>query len=252
VSEPNVSRRGAEAIEPAWASLCWMGGIAAFLMLASSMVTMVVVLTLGGEPTSPNESFTLLASNRLVGMLRMDLASIATIGLYYFVFFGLFAALRRTQAPLAALATALAFVGGTLWFARHSALSMIHLADRHAAAATDAERAQITAAAEAVLASDVWHSTGALVGGVLLMGAAILISVAMLRSGVFGRATAWLGILANGFDLLHVLINLVVTGNRGDILMAAAGPAYLAWFVLLGLRLLQLARSAQGEVRLQS
>jgi hypothetical protein len=234
---------GAEAVEPAWKGLCRMGGVAALLMLVSATVTMVVVLTLGGEPTTPNEYFTLLAENRLVGLLRMDLASIATIVLYYFVFFGLYAALRRTHAPLAALATALAFVGATLWFAAHSALSMVHLSDRYAAATSDAERARLAAAAEAVLASDVWHTTGALVGGVLLMGGAILISVAMLRSGLFGKVAAWSGILANGVDLLHVLLNLVRPGSPGDILMAVAGPAYLVWFILLGRRLLQLGRS---------
>lgn len=230
----------AEAVEPAWRGLCWMGGVAAFLMLASATVPMVVVLTLGGEPTTPNEYFTLLGGNRLVGLLRMDLASVATIALYYFVFFGLYAALRRTQAPQAALATALGFVGATLWFAKHSALSMVHLSERYAAATTDAERGQIVAAAEAVLASDVWHTTGSLVGGVLLMSAAITISAAMLRSGLFGKAAGWSGILANGIDLLHVLLNLVLPGGPGDILMAVAGPAYLVWFILLGRRLLQL------------
>jgi hypothetical protein len=54
-----------------------------------------------------------------------------TIALYYFVFLGLYAALRRTQAPQAALATALGFVGATLSFAKHSALSMLHLSDRY-------------------------------------------------------------------------------------------------------------------------
>jgi hypothetical protein len=220
-----------------------MGGLAAFLMLASATLTMAVVLALGGEPTTPNEYFTLLAGNRLVGLLRMDLASIATIVLYYFVFFGLYAALRRTQGPQAAFATALAFVGATLWFAKQSALSMVHLSDRYAVATTDAERAQLVAAAEAVLASDVWHTTGALVGGILLMGGATLISVAMLRSGLFGKVAAWSGILANGTDLLHVLLNLVLPGSPGDILMAVAGPAYLVWFILLGRRLLQLGRS---------
>lgn len=144
-----------EAVEPAWRGLCRMGGVAAFLMLASATVTMAVVLTLGGEPTTPKEYFTLLADNRLVGLLRMDLASIATILLYYFVFFGLYAALRRTHGPQAAFATALAFVGATLWFAKQSAFSMVHLSDRYAAAVTDPERGQIVAVAEAILASDV-------------------------------------------------------------------------------------------------
>jgi hypothetical protein len=96
------------------------------------------------------------------------------------------------------------------------------------------------AAAEAVLASDVWHTTGTLVGGILLMGAAIMFSATMLRSGLFGKAAGWSGILANGVDLLHVLLNLVLPGSPGDILMAVAGPAYLVWFILLGRRLLQL------------
>ncbi len=235
--------RDAEAVEPAWRSLCRMGGVTAFLMLASTTVTMVVFLTLGGEPTTPSEYFTLLADNRLVGLLRMDLASIATIFLYYFVFFGLYAALRRTSGAQAAFAAALAFVGATLWFANQSALSMVHLSDRYAAATTDAERVRLVAAAEAILASDVWHTTGTLVGGILLLGGATMISVAMLRSGLFGKVAGWSGILANGLDLLHVLVNLVLPGSPGNILMAVAGPAYLVWFILLGRRLLQLGRS---------
>jgi hypothetical protein len=239
--------RDAEAVEPAWRGLCRMGGVAAFLILASATVTMVVVLTLGGEPTTPSEYFTLLAGNRLVGLLRMDLASLATVLLYYFVFFGLYAALRRTQGPQAAFATALAFVGATLWFANHSALSMVHLSDRYAAATTAAERGQIVAAAEAVLASDVWHATGTLVGGILLMGGAIMISVAMLRSGLFGKVAGWAGIVANGLDLAHILLNLVLPGSPGDILMAVAGPAYLVWFFLIGRRLLQLGRPSSAR-----
>jgi hypothetical protein len=235
--------RDAGAVEPAWRGFCRTGGVAAFLMLASATVTMVVVVTLGGEPTTPNEYFTLLADNRLVGLLRMDLASIATILLYYFVFFGLYAALRRTDGPQATFATALAFVGATLWFASQSALSMVHLSDRFAAATTEAERGQIVAAAEAILASDVWHTTGTLVGGMLLFGGAIMISIAMLRSPLFGKVAGWAGIVANGLDLLHVLVNLVLPGSPGDILMAVAGPAYLVWFILLGYRLLQLGRS---------
>jgi hypothetical protein len=119
---------------------------------------------------------------------------------------------------------------------------MIHLGDRYLAAATDAERARIVAAAEAVLATDVWHATGGLGGGICLMSAAISISVAMLQSGLFGKVTAYGGILANALDLARVLIDLVARGNPEDILMAVAGPSYLLWFVPLGRRLLQLGR----------
>jgi hypothetical protein len=222
-----------------------MGGAAAYLMIACAMVTMVVVVTLGGEPATPDECFELLSHSRWVGLLRMDLASLGTVGLYYFVFFGLYAAVRRSRPAEAALATALGFVGATLWFARHAALSMIHLADLYAAAGTDAERATLRAAAEATLAGDVWHSTGSLVGGILLMGAGVLVSVLMLRSGLFGWVAGWSGILSHGLDLGHIVINLATGGNLGDYLMAVAGPLYLVWFILVGRRLLQLGGPAR-------
>jgi hypothetical protein len=235
------------AVEPAWRWACAMSGVAAFLMLVAALVTMVVFVTLGAEPATPAEYFELLAKNRLVGLLRMDLASLATVGLYYFLFFGLYAALRDRQGPLATFSTALGFAGVTLWFANHSAMSMVTLGDRFARAATSAERERLTAAAEAVLASDVWHSTGTAVGGLLLLGAGVLVSVAMLRSGLFGKVAAFSGVLANGLDLLHILINMVAGGNQGDILMAVAGPCYLVWFVLLGRRLLALGQTGQTQ-----
>ncbi len=79
--------RDAEAVEPAWRLLCRSGGLAAFVMLVSGAAPMVVVLTLVGEPVTPSQFFTLLGSSRLVALLRMDLASVVTMGLYYFAAF---------------------------------------------------------------------------------------------------------------------------------------------------------------------
>jgi hypothetical protein len=172
----------------------------------------------------------------------MDFPSMISVTLYYLLFFGLYAALRQANGAHAALAAALGFAGVTLWLASHPALSMLALSDRYAAAVTDAQRSQILAAGEAVIASDMWHSTGAAVGGFLLLSAAVGISVVMLRSDVFNKTTAYAGIGANGLDLVRILINSFAAGNPADILMAVAGPLYPLWFILLGLRLLRLGR----------
>jgi hypothetical protein len=198
------------------------------------------VLTLGGEPSTADEHFTVLRNDRVVGLLRLDFASVISMAAYYLVFCGIYAVLRRAHAAYVAVATALVFVGITLWLATHSALSMIFLSDRYPAATTDARRSHLLAAGEAVIASDMWHSSGPLVGGILLLAAAVMISVLMLRSSVFSRFTAIAGILANGLDLVRTLINLLLPGNPADILMAIAGPFYLVWLILLGRRLLQL------------
>ena len=91
-----------------------------------------------------------------------------------------------------------------------------------------------------------WHSTGALMSGIFLQGATTLISFLMLQSRVFGKATAWVGILAHGIDLLHVLL-IVFIPVIGQWLMIIAGPLYPIWFFMVGRRLLQLGKVTQTE-----
>lgn len=233
----------------AWNSLCQIGGIVAFLQLGLSLVTMGVVVVLGGEPGTPGEYFEVLNGNRLTGLLRLDFASMVNVSLYLFTFFGLYAALRRTrEGPLVALATGLASVGVTLWLGKHSALSMIHLSDLYAAASTDAAKSQLLAAGEAVIASDMWRSSGALMGAILIEGAAVLISVVMLKGSLFTRATAYAGILTHGIELLRIPVGLFSAG-AANILMILAGPIYLIWFPLLGRDLLRVGTRSHNDLK---
>ncbi len=227
--------------------LCRIGGIAALILVIYSLATMIQMVTLGGQPTSAAQAFDLLEHHRVIGLLRLDLPTIAVLPLYYFVFLGLFAALRRRDRSNMLLATALAFVGTTLTLATPTALSMIPLSDKFAAATSDTARSQLLAAGEALLATDIWHSTSAILGGVLLQCGAVLISIVMLRSSVFSMATAWLGIVMHGLDLAHILCGLILPA-AGFVLLSIAGPLYPVWFILVGLRLLRLARNPQPEL----
>jgi hypothetical protein len=160
--------------------------------------------------------------------------------LYYLLFLGLYAALRKSDRANALLSTVLAFAGLTLVLSTPTALSLVPLSDRFAAATGDAARKQLLAAGEALMAADIWHSTGAILGGVLMQCGAVLISIVMLRGGVFGKATAWLGIVMHALDLAHIVGGLFVPVS-GVVLMAIAGPLYPIWFFLVGRRLLQIA-----------
>jgi hypothetical protein len=234
-----------DGVDTDWRGPCRVGGLAALVQVACALTTMIVVLTLGGEPGSASEAFELLQGRRTEGLLRLDFASLISMGAFYLTFFGLYAALRRSGGGHAALATALAFVGITLWLSAHPAFSLLYLSDQHAAAATEARRSQLLAAGEAVFAGNVWHSSAAVMAG-LLLPAGVMVSVLMRRSGLFGPATAWAGIGAFGIDLAHVVVNAFARGNPADILMAIAGPLYLVWFALVGRRLLQLGQAPPG------
>jgi hypothetical protein len=221
-------------------ALCRIGGIAALILIVYSLATIVQMVVLGGQPATAAEAFNLLEHHRAVGLLRLDLPTVAVMPLYYLLFLGLYAALRRINPAYALLSTALAFVGVTLLLATPTALSMVRLSDKYAAATSDAMRAQLQAAGEAILATDIWHGTGAILGGVLLQCGAVLICCVMLRGGVFSKATAWLGIAMHGLDLAHIVLGLFVPVT-GVVLMAIAGPLYPIWLFLVGRKLLQLA-----------
>ncbi len=226
---------------------CRTGGIAALVLIVYSLSTIVQLIVLGGPPATAAEAFRLLQSNRIVGLLRLDLPTMVAMPLYYFVFFGLFAALKQTDRANAILSTSVAFVGVTLLLATPTALSMISLSQKYAVATTEATRTQFLAAGEAVLATDIWHGTGAIMGGILLQSGAVLISVVMLRSSVFNRTTAYLGILMHGLDLAHIVFGLVLP-RTGIVLLAISGPFYPIWLFLIGRRLLQLTSSNSTQM----
>ena len=93
------------------------------------------------------------------------------------------------------------------------------------------------------MAADMWHSTGALMGGLLIECGALLISLVMLRSAAFSRATAWVGLTTHGLDLTQIVLGLFVPAVKVAIMMVA-GPLYLVWFFLIGRRLLRLGQSS--------
>jgi len=230
-----------DAVGPECKGMYRIGAAAALILLAYSVSTIVVLAWLGGPPNTAQECFDLLRKNPLTTVLRLDLLTILVMPIFYFLYAGLFGALRRSSFPVTALSTALAFVGVTLILSTPSVLSLIHLSNQYAAATTEARRTLLLAAGEAVMSADMWHSTGAMIGGLLLQLAGVLISVAMLKTGVFSKLTGYLGIVTHGLDLAHIVIGVFVPA-AGVILMVLAGPLYLVWFPLVGRRLYQLGR----------
>lgn len=213
-----------------------LGSVAAFLMTAYSLVTIVIMTTLGTPPESIEQLFDMLAQNRLVGALRLDALTVFAMPLYYILFYSLYLEMKHTSNTLAAISTLLIFVGVTLFLATPSVFSYLYLSDKFAMAETESEKNQFIAAGQAIIASDMWHGTGARVGGILLQSGAFIISMAMLKNSSFTKLTAYTGIVTHGLDLLHIIIGFLNLAT-GNMLMVLAGPLYLLWFPLIGVQL---------------
>jgi hypothetical protein len=248
-ASPGDSQRKEEdmtELESNWRSLYKTSAAAALLMLGYSLATMVLLVAVGGQPTSAREGFDMLAQSRLMGLLRLDLLTVLVLPLYYLLLLGLFAALRKAHTVPVAVAALLGCAGVTLVLATPSALSWLALSDKLAQATSEALKSQLLAAGEAILVSDMWHGTGAVMGGLLLQTGMLLASLLMLRGNVFGRATAWVGTVTHGLDLLHIVV-IWLFPVGGVVLMVVAGPLYLVWFPLLSRDFFRLARGASTD-----
>jgi hypothetical protein len=88
-----------------------------------------------------------------------------------------------------------------------------------------------------------WMGTAFSVGYVIQSVALLIISVIMLRSTMFGKATAYLGILMSAMMLLPP-----TAGTIGLILSVGSVFPLEIWCVLIGRRLLQMEKNTYHGV----
>ena len=227
---------------PNWSKLYKTSATSALLQLAVVLVYFAVIATLGGKPDTIEEYFVIMQTDRLVGFLRGDIFNLMIVALYLGLFPGFYLALRHMAPIGATFSSLLILIAVILCLASNSDFSMLHLSNQYALAMTNAQRSQIIAAGEAILAANMWNSTGAYISGLFLQGSGVFISVIMLRSKGFSKVTAIAGMLGNGIDLLqHVLHPFQPTISA--VVLRAAGPFYLVWFPMLARDFLRLAKS---------
>ncbi len=214
------------------------------MFIAYSLITVVILSVFGGPPITASEVFSMLQTNRALGLLRMDLLTVVFIPLYYLIFLDIFLALNGKKNPWAIVVLISVFVGVTLFLATPSVFSMVNLSDKYAMSTSENQRTHFIAAGEAILASDMWHGTGAILGGIFIQFGVLVFSILMLPGNVFGKLTAYVGIITHGLDFAHFFFLLLIP-TVGVILLAIAGALYLLWFPLMGVRLIQIGKQEQ-------
>ena len=249
-SSNQPSSKYTSAADIHYKNLYYIGGVAAFLQLASIIAYAMIIAVMGPKPTTAVEYFAIYESSPLALVLRGDFLLLILIGLYLFTFSALYVALRRVNPVCTALATLFTFIVVITTFATESTFSLLKLGEQFTAATTEAQQIQFIAAAEAVVASDMWNSTAAYLGGILLQGSGVMVSVIMLRSKDFNKVTAISGIIANSLDLIQHILHPFVPSFSGPIL-SIMGLFYFVWFPMLGWDLVRLGRRSakpQGSV----
>ena len=216
-----------------WKALYRMGAIAA-VVVAALIPVQIAIFVVFPPPATAIEFFTLFERNRLLGLLSLDLLYLVDNTLVIPLYLALYIALRRYSQSAMLVAEALIFVGLAAYFSSNTAFEMLSLSGQYAAATSEAQRIALVGAGEAMLALyegtafDVYY----VFGGV----AVVIISFVMLRSDVFGKSVAILGIMAGA-----LMIVPSTAGTIGLYLALLSLVPTAGWLILMARRLFWLA-----------
>ncbi len=243
----------AETPSAGWKSLYTVGGAGAIAIVVLYVIEVIGFVAMGPPPATVDAWFTLFRNHGLLGLFDAYLLDAVAVTLMAPLFLALYAALGRAKRALVTLATALAFVGIAVFLATNVTFSMFYLSGQYAAATTDAQRALFMAAGQAMFSMSIEHGTGPYMALLLIGVAGLIISIVMLGNNTLKKRVAYVGILANGFQLAEPPVILVPANfyqNVGLFLILMSFVFYVMWYLLIARWLLRLASGAvKGEAQ---
>jgi hypothetical protein len=198
------------------------------------------------KPATALEWFTLLESNKIVGLILLGIIDLINYALVGLLFLAVYGALRKTNEVAMGIAILFSTISISVFFASNQAIGFLNLNQGYQAATSDAQRFIYLAAGEALSANI--QGTGWYFSLFLIYFAGLTISLVMLQSTVFNKATAWTGILANSFGLL-LFPALIFAPAIIWLLPSLSAPFRVTWYVLIALRLFKIAKSANEEIK---
>ena len=210
-----------------WKELFKIAGIAAVL---SELVLILGLVTYFFWPYAPGnksteEIFLLLQSNPLGGLISLDLFLVLGNLVGIILFLTLYISLRQVNETYATVAFVVGLVGVVLLFPSRPLIELVNLSKSYASATSEAAKSQYLASGDTLLA--LFDGTGWFLNN-LLGGFSLLVSsLLMLRSNVYNKATAYVGIVTNAMVCAFFLPVL------GMIFLFLTIPGYMLWYFLL-------------------
>jgi len=233
------------SLDSEWKIIYKIGGVAALSAVFVGIIEIMISFLPGGNAHQDTvlDWFTLFQENWFLGLRNLGLMNIFITILGILIFLALYAVHRNSAyQPYAAIAMIISFLGAGVFIATNRAFPMFDLSKQYAAVTMDAERAILEAAGLVMLSVGQSHTAGTFLGFFLSEIAGIAISLVMLRSKIFGKVTAYAGILGFGILLVFEFFSSFVSGLNGMTMVLAmiGGLFSMAWYILIARRLFKL------------
>jgi hypothetical protein len=224
------------ATDPRWRDLYRAAGVAA---IVSEIVIILGLVSYFIWPYAPGTQstetiFRNLQNNTLGALISLDLFLFIGNLFSILLFLAFYVSLRRVNESYALIALAVGLVAVVLLVHARPLIELYSLSGQYAAATTEAAKSQYLAAGAALLASfdGVGWFLNTLLGGLSLLVSSIL----MLRSDVYSKTTAYVGIVSN------VAVCCFFIPAIGIFLLFLSVVGYAIWYFMLARRFLKLGR----------
>lgn len=227
-------------VNPQWKGLYKIAGVAAII---SELVILLGIITYFIYPYTPGKDTTesillLLQNDPLGGLISLDIFLFIGNLFSVFLFLALYVSLRQADESVALIALVVGLIGAVLLVPARPILELFHLSSSYVVAATASEKSQILAAGTTLLAQfdGIGWYMNTLLGGLSLLASSFL----MLRSDLFSKATAYVGIATNLVLCAFVIPPLSI------LILFLSLPGYMTWYFLLARRFFQLGQTASA------
>jgi drug/metabolite transporter superfamily protein YnfA len=221
------------------------GAIAAILVIAGSLLDIIVGTISGGDlsalPQSAVERFAQFNQSPWLGLYHLDFLNVCNQLLFIPAFYALYLLLGGQNKRVAQLALLIFITGTAVFAANNTALPMLDLSHKYSLAVDDARRSCLAGAGEALIARGAHGSPGVFFSFILIILSEILISLAMLRSKIFKKGTALLGIIGPLMLAIYiVLVTFVPSVKTMAVIFATPGGLLtMVWIIIIAGKLLK-------------
>ncbi len=194
-----------ELVDGRWRDLYRIGGIACLLVAALITFAVLAYFIWPYTPgaASTEDILVTLHTNRLGGLIALDVLTVPIVLLNLLTLLALYAALKHVNESYALIALALGLIAVAALIEARPVAEMVSLSEKYAIATTAAARSQYLAAGDALL--ELFTGTAWMIETFCLVLSGLISSLLMLRSPIFGKTTAYTGIVTSLFGLGFVI-----------------------------------------------
>lgn len=233
-----------EIADPQWKDLYTIGGVCGVFMTVLTIIAIGMYFVWPYKPgiSSALDIFSTIRNNKFVGLMSLDIFMVIITIITIPFFLALYVALKKVNKSYALIALVFGLISCIVIIPARPIAEMFYLSNQYFAATTDVAKNQYLAAGEAL--SSLFNGTAWIIYFLTFGVDLIISSFLMLRTKMFSKTTAYMGIFLN-IGLLSIFAGIPSFTQIATLLNLVTTIVGAIWNILVARTLFQLAKQVK-------